>query len=90
MAAPESIESFFRSRVDWIDVGVVENADVQFEHSNTGNPGTDYDVVIRIDGSYANRDDAEVIAAFFRGRLAGVGLLKPTVVHLEDLSKGHA
>lgn len=82
----ENIDSFFKSRSDWIDVGVVQNVDVDFEHSNSGAPGTDWDIVIRIDGSYADEQDAEVNAAIFRGRLAGIGLLRPKVVHLKDIS----
>lgn len=87
MPGPETISSLMQSRMRWLDVGVVENCAVGYAASpRVGEPGTDYDVVIRIDGSYANHDDAEVVAAFFRSRLAGVGLLAPEVVHLEDLT----
>lgn len=75
MEGPETIETLMRSRSNWIDVGVVENRHVSFERSSYGGEGTDFDVVLRIDGAYAKREDAEMIAAFFRGRLAGVGLL---------------
>lgn len=82
----ETIETLMRSRMDWIDVGVVENRHVDYEHSTTGAPGTDFDVVIRIDGAYASEEDAQVIAAFFRGRLAAVGLLKPRITFVKDLT----
>lgn len=84
MAGPETIQTFFLSRKPWIDVGVVENFAVNYEHSNYGVEGSDFDVVIRLDGSYPRRADAEFIANFFRGRLAGVGLLLPRSVQAEE------
>lgn len=84
MSGPESIDSFFKSRRDWIDVGVVERGAVDYSHEN---PSDGYDVVIRIDGAYREKRDAEFEAAFFRARLAGLGLLSPTVVALKDLSR---
>jgi hypothetical protein len=57
----ETIESFFQSRNGWMDVRVQE--------SKSG-----YDVVVRLDGAYLRREDAEVNAAMFAQRLAILGL----------------
>jgi hypothetical protein len=83
---PETIQSLMISRAAWLDVGVVENHSVEYARSNTGRPGRDYDVVIRLDGSYSSHDDALVVAAFFRARLGAVGLLKGSPAAVQDIS----
>lgn len=64
---PETIESFFRSRKDWLDVRIVETED-------------GFDVVLRIDGSYLEESDAIVEAAMFGQRLANLGLIEPAEI----------
>lgn len=65
---PETIESFFRSRKDWLDVRIVETED-------------GFDVVLRIDGSYLEESDAIVEAAMFGQRLANLGLIEPAEIN---------
>lgn len=77
-------DEFFEMRRDWLDVGVVRNASVQYGDSDPGGHG--YDVVLRIDGAYMSKRDAEGVAEFFRKELKHLMLPKP--VFLKDISRG--
>lgn len=81
----ETADEFFDRRKDWLDVGVVRNSKVSYEHSNYGSMG--YDVVLRVDGSYMSKDDADAIADLFRQQLAHLMSSRP--VYVKDLTDGN-
>lgn len=84
MSGPESIDSFFRSRFGWVEVGVVPRAAADYGslHASDG-----YDVVVRIDGAYLDERDALFNAGLFEQRLMNLGLVKRKVGHqVEDLT----
>lgn len=71
----ETAETFLYSRTDWLDVRLQETAD------------GDWDVVLRLDGSYMEMADAAVVAALFRQRLVNLHLIPIKPVIVEDLTK---